>query len=107
MISPNSDMTDEQLNIAEEFLEELVSLGILIEVDSEYVRANAPTFCLPKPGQPGQWRILADMRKGRQNEAIGPDPTVFPKTSFILDQLYTNGFSAVVDVSKYFYNFPT
>jgi hypothetical protein len=107
LIQPNSDMTDEQLDIAEEFLQELVSLGVLDEVDTAAVLTNFPIFCLPKPGQPGQWRVLADMQKGLQNEAIGADPTVFPKTLYILEQLYAGGFSAVVDLSKYFCNYPT
>jgi hypothetical protein len=107
LIQPNSDMTEEQLEIAEEFLCELVDLGVLLEVDSAYVKTNSPIFCLPKPGQPGQWRVLADMKKGLQNEAIGADPTTFPKTIHILEQLYSGGFSAVVDLSKFFYNFPT
>jgi hypothetical protein len=77
-----------------------------LEVDFDYVKTNSPIFCLLKPGQPGQWRVLADMKKGLQNEAIGSDPTSFPKTTHILEQLYTGGFSAVVDLSKYFYNFP-
>jgi hypothetical protein len=64
LIQPNSDMTDEQLATAEEFLLELVALGVLEEVDSDFVLTNSPIFCLPKPGQPGQWRVLADMKKG-------------------------------------------
>jgi hypothetical protein len=100
-------MTADQLAIAEEFIVELVSLGVLIEVDGEYLKTNAPTFCLPKPGQPGQWRVLADMKKGRQNEAMAADPTVFPKTLYILHQMYHGGYSVVIDASKYFYNFPT
>lgn len=69
--------------------------------------ANGPLFCLPKPGQPGQWGVLSDMRRGSQNAAIAPDPTVFPKTGVILDQLYSGGYSAVVDASKFFYQFKT
>jgi hypothetical protein len=107
LIQPNSDMTEEQIDVSEDFLSELVDLGALLEVDYEYVKTNSPIFCLPKPGQPGQCRVLADMKKGLQNEAIGSDPTSFPKTVHILEQLYTGGFSAVVDLSKYFYNFPT
>jgi hypothetical protein len=64
IIQPNSAMTEEQLEIAEEFIIELVGLGVLIEVDDGYLKTNAPTLCLPKPGQPGQWRVLADMKKG-------------------------------------------
>jgi hypothetical protein len=47
------------------------------------------------------------MRRGGQNAAVGADPTVFPKSGVILEQLYPGGFSAVVDASKFFYNFPT
>jgi hypothetical protein len=47
------------------------------------------------------------MCRGGQNEAIGPDPTVFPKSGVILEQLYTGGWSAVVDASKFFYQFTT
>jgi hypothetical protein len=107
LIQPNSMMTADQLEIAEEFIVELVSLAVLIKVDGEYLKTNTPTFCLPKPGQPGQWRVLADMKKGRQNEAMAADPTVFPKTLYILHQMYHGGYSMVIDASKYFYNFPT
>jgi hypothetical protein len=61
IIQPNSAMTNKQMEITKEFITELVRLGVLIEVDSDYVKTNAPTFCLPKPGQPEQWRVLADM----------------------------------------------
>jgi hypothetical protein len=106
-ITPNSEMTPEQITIAAEFVEELVSLGVLIPVKPGEMISNGPIFCLPKPGQPGQWRVLSDMRRGGQNAAVGADPTVFPKSGVILDQLYTRGYSAVVDASKFFYNFPT
>jgi hypothetical protein len=107
-ITPNSEMTAEQVVIAAEFVDELVDLGILtIRVRPGGMVTNGPLFCLPKPGQPGQWRILSDMRWGGQNEAVGSDPTVFPKPGVILDQLYRAGYSAIADASKFFYNFPT
>jgi hypothetical protein len=74
-ITPNSEMTAEQVTIAEEFVEELVSLGVLIHVKPGEIVMNGPLFCLSKPGQ---WRILSDIRRGGQNEAVGSDPTVFP-----------------------------
>jgi hypothetical protein len=61
-ITPNSEMTPEQVMIAAEFVDELVSLGILIAVRPGEMVTNGPLFCLPKPGQPGQWRILSDMQ---------------------------------------------
>jgi hypothetical protein len=106
-LTPNSEMNEEQIVIGEEFLNELVPLGTLVQVTADEIVANGPLFCLPKDGQPGQRRILSDMRRGGQNEAIGADPTVFPKSSSILDGMYTDGWSAVIDASKFFYQFPT
>jgi hypothetical protein len=84
-LTPNSDMEEEQIVIAEELLDELVGLGVLVDVQPGEIVANGLLFCLPKPGQPGQWRILSDMRRGGQNEAMGADPTVFPKSGVILE----------------------
>jgi hypothetical protein len=47
------------------------------------------------------------MKSGRQNEAIGSDPTVFPRSDVILSQMYSGGCSTVVDASKCFYQFET
>jgi hypothetical protein len=106
-LTPNSVMDEEQIVIAQEFLDELASLGVLIEVAPGEMVANGPLFCLSKPGQLGQWRILSNMQRGRQNEAIGPDPTVFPKPGIIMEQMYTGGWPAVVDANKLFYQFCT
>ena len=38
---------------------------------------------------------------------IGADPVFLPKVTHVLDRLYTGGYSAVVDASKFFYQFPT
>jgi hypothetical protein len=67
----NAPMDAAQLVIACKFVDELIALGALIPEDP-----NDPVFLLPKPGQPGQWRILADLRAGRQNSVAGPNPTV-------------------------------
>jgi hypothetical protein len=107
-ILPNSDMTPEQLIIAGDFVDELVDLGVLEPKSADKpVVANAPLFTVEKEGQPGQWRVIADMKKGQQNKCIGSDPTVFPRIDVILSQLHSGGFSAVVDCSKFFYQFRT
>ena len=64
-------------------------------------------FCVPKPGQPGQRRVIADMRAGGQNDCCGAEPIYLPSSQDILPHLYTNGWSAVADQSKYFHNFFT
>jgi hypothetical protein len=111
-LTPNSPMNAEELQVAGEFVDELVALGVLREpIDSAGhpvdVVTNAPLFTVPKPGQPGQYRCIADMLKGGQNEAVGSDPVVLPRASHIVDEMYHGGYSAVYDFSKYFYNFPT
>jgi hypothetical protein len=47
------------------------------------------------------------MKLDRQNEAIGKDPTIFPRGDVILSQMYSGGYSMVVDASKLFYQFET
>ena len=103
----NSDMTDDQRATAVEFVEELMSLGVLIPADPEEIVTTCPLFILPKPGQPGQWRVLADMKKGGQNEVVGKDPVYLNRPSTVLPHLYSGGWSAVGDASKFFYQFPT
>lgn len=111
-ILPNSPMSEEELKVAEDFVDELVALGVLRPPADDHgepidVVTNAPLFTVPKPGQPGQYRCIADMLKGGQNASVGSDPVVLPRASHILDELYYGGYSAIFDFSKYFYNFPT
>ena len=104
---PNSEMDDAQKDVAAEFVDELIELKVLDKIDETLAKSTCPLFCVPKAGQPGQYRCIADMKAGRQNEAIGADPTIFPKSYTIIQQLYTGGFSAVVDCSKFFHQFST
>jgi hypothetical protein len=107
IIHDNSPMDDEQLQVACEFVEELIGLGTLAPLKDEEVKATAPLFCIPKEGQPGQWRVIADMLRGGQNSAIGNDPVFLPRLLHILGEMYQGGWSAVVDASKFFYQFST
>jgi hypothetical protein len=36
----------------------------------EAFNSTCPLFCAPKPGQPGQWRVIANCREGRQNDVV-------------------------------------
>jgi hypothetical protein len=107
-IHPNSEMSEEALVVATEFVEELLLLGALqpCPADDPLV-ATAPIFCVPKPGQSGQWRIIADMKSGGQNDSIAADPVYFPRVSTILPHMYSGGWSSTVDASKFFYQFKT
>lgn len=107
-MSPNGEMTDEQQVIAGEFVDELVSLNVLQEpLPGTKTLCNAPLFMLPKEGQPGQWRCIANLLEGGQISVVGNDPVFLPRVSHILPQLYTGGFCASVDASKFFYQFTT
>ena len=107
-LTPNAKLDPEQLEVAIAFVNELIELGVLEEApDDDPLIATAPLFVVPKPGQPGQWRVIADMKKGGQNESIGADPVYLPRASIILPHMYSGGWSAVVDASKFFWNFPT
>jgi hypothetical protein len=108
-VNPNANMDSEQTTVAAEFIDELIDLGIVLPnlANSIEVLLNAPLFVVAKEGQVGQWRVIADMLRGGQNSHIAPDPVYLPRVSHIVDLLYTGGFSAVVDASKFFYQFPT
>jgi hypothetical protein len=101
----NSDMDEAQLAVAARFVDELVSLGVLVKATEE-LRANGPLFLVPKPGQPGEWRCISDMKRGGQNACMGKDPTFLPRSVDILPRLYKGGYSAVADASKPFITFP-
>jgi hypothetical protein len=81
-------------------------LDFLDDDDAE-ILLNTPLFVVPKEGQPGKWRVIADMLRGGQNMCKGNDPTVLPWISHILDLMYEGGYSAVVDASKFSYQFKT
>lgn len=47
------------------------------------------------------------MKEGGQNASIAADPVYLNRPTHILEQMYEGGFSAVVDASKFFYQFRT
>jgi hypothetical protein len=107
-ITPNAPMTAEQQEIAAEFIDELWHISVFELIPDEYeMKANAPLFTVAKAGQPGQWRCIADMKSGGQNAHIGKDPVHLPRAGLILEKLYTGGWSAIMDASKFFHNFLT
>lgn len=106
--NPNAPMDQEQLDVAAAFVDELLALGVLLTAeDGLEILLNAPLFVVPKEGQEGEWRVIADMLRGGQNSCMGSDPVFLPRQGHILDQMYQGGYSAVVDASKFFYQFNT
>ena len=107
-LTPNSDMSEAGLVAAGAFVDELLALGAIRSAEKGMeILANAHLFVVEKPDQSGQWRVIADMKEGGQNECIGSDPVFLPRSNHILEEMYAGGYSAVVDMSKYFYNIPT
>lgn len=103
---PNPPLTPEQVLVVEEFINELMDLGVVRKA-TRPLRRVCPIFVVEKPGQPGQWRCIADMRRGGQNDCCGLDPIYLPTSRDILPHLYSQGWSGVADASKYFHNYPT
>jgi hypothetical protein len=106
-IHENANMDEEQLRVAAKFVDKLIKLKILRPKDSKFMILStmAPIFAVPKEGQKDQWRVIADMLRGGQNACVGSDPVFLPRVPHIVTQLFTGGFSAVVDASKLFYQF--
>ena len=47
------------------FVDELLDLRVIRSLEEGMnIVSNAPLFVVPKEGQPGQCRIIADMKKG-------------------------------------------
>ena len=96
--------------MAAEFVDELVDLMVLVDPDpNNPTKTNAPLFLVPKEhaASVGSWRVIADMKEGGQNEAIGSDPMILNHPRHILELLYAGGVSGVADLSKMFYQFST
>jgi hypothetical protein len=95
----NSAMTDKQLETAVQFVDELISLGVL-ERPAEPLQNNFPLFLLEK-AERGQWRCITNGKSGGQNDVCSSDPVHLGGPDDILPFLYTGGMSAVIDISKY------
>jgi hypothetical protein len=108
VLEENGKMTESQLPIAVAFVTELISLGVLALVPHGVLLMNVcPLFLVAKPGQPYQWRCLADMKKGHQNKSCAADPAHMTLPEDILPRMYPGGFSSVIDASKFFHMFLT
>ena len=105
----NQDMVKEKTTVAVEFVEELIQLQILKKASEHGVtlKNNFLMFLVPKPNQPGEYRVIADGKAGHQNDACVADPCCMISPSHILPHLYTGGYSASTDMSKYFHMFRT
>lgn len=107
-IIPNQELEGEEQRFAIEFVDELVELKVLIPPPPGCVVVNTfPLFLVPKAGQPGQYRTIADGKRGGQNDACVADPCHMTSPDHILPYLYKKGYSGTLDLSKYFHMFLT
>jgi hypothetical protein len=106
---PNQIMNADETMLASKFVDELIRLGVLKTASTFQIeiRNNFPLFLVPKPGQPGESRCIADGARGGQNEVCVPDPCFMTSPDHILPRLYRGGWSATLDMSKYFHLFLT
>eukprot|EP00957_Ditylum_brightwellii_P116317 8872289-Ditylum_brightwellii.AAC.1 len=87
-LTPNNTMNEHQKKVVAAFVDELIDLEALDEVPTgAKLMANEPLKVIPKPGQPGEWRVLSDMRKGGQNDHIAADMVHYPRVPDILPRL--------------------
>jgi hypothetical protein len=69
-LEENVNMTESQLTISVAFATEFISLGVLSLVPHGVLLVNVcPLFLVAKPVQSYQWRCIADMNKGHQNQS--------------------------------------
>jgi hypothetical protein len=107
-VTPNAPMEPEELRGTEEFVDELVDLQVLTPPPPGVtVKCAAPLFVVPKPDEPCQWRVISDMKRGKQNQSIDKDPVFLRHPSHVLEQLYAGSYTAVGDACNIFYQFPT
>jgi hypothetical protein len=87
-------MTESQLKIAVASVTELISLGVLALVPCGFLLLNScPLFLVAKPGQPYQWRCIAEMKKGHQHQFCAADPVHMKCPKDIIPRMYnTRGF---------------
>jgi hypothetical protein len=95
--------------VTAEFIDELIGLGIIISLPAhQEMMATTPLFTLEKLAKPGQYHVLANMKAGGQDAFVAKDdPVHLYSAADILTRMYSGGWLAVADASKYFYSFPT
>ena len=109
-LCPNQELKGEALKEAIKFTDELVELGVIREaVPKDKVVNNFPIFLVEKPHveKEKSYRCIADGKAGGQNDVCVGDPCQMTSPDHILPHLYKNGWSGVVDASKYFHMFLT
>jgi hypothetical protein len=65
-------MDEEQVLVAAAFVNELLDLAVVgSPLEGNSILSSAPLFVVPKEGQEGQWRVIADMLRCPKFEVQG------------------------------------
>jgi hypothetical protein len=98
VIHDDAVMDEEQTLVVANFLGELLDLeAARSAADGRDILTTALLFVVPKEGQQGAWRVIADMLQGGQNKCIAGDPVFLPQISHVLDRMHAGGCSTAVD----------
>ena len=85
-LNPNAHMDPEQLVVAAGFVDELLELSVLLSfAEGKAFLMNAPLFVVPKEGQEGEWRVIAEM-------CLGPTATGLDFRKPVFDPALGYGF---------------
>jgi len=107
-ISVESGVKGRCFGSSNRILRRVDSIGVLRKArPHEKIVNNFPPFIIPKPAEPDEFRTIADGKAGRQNEVCVADPCHITSPDHILPYLYTNGWLASLDLSKFFHMFLT
>ena len=87
----NSELEGPVLDAVVKFVDELISLRVLVPpLPSVTIINTFPMFLVIKPHQLRQFRTIADGKLGGQNDACVADPYRMTSTDHILPYLYTD-----------------
>ena len=96
-------MSPQELAVVREQLAELLELGMIQPSASPF---GAAVMVIPKPGQPGKFRMVIDYR--RLNSLTVPDKYPLPDIGELLDDIGSKGYRywCTFDLCSGFYNVP-
>ena len=90
-----------ELEVCRQQLNELLVKGLIRPSASPF---GAPVLIVPKPHQPGKWRMVIDYRQ--LNEITVADKFPLPDTARMMEALQGNKVYSVLDLLSGFYNVP-
>ena len=94
-------MAPKELEVCKQQLQELLEKGLIQPSTSPW---GAPVLVLPKPHQPGKWRMVVDYRK--LNELTVADKYPLPDIQQLMEDMQGKRVWSTFDLCSGFYNVP-